>query len=236
MGAILYAGLIPFIPSLAWLSFVLKSDIHPERMRDISLVFIIGILSAVPILFFAFLGEHIIEIFGVSFSPLLQSFFLGAVNEEIVKIALLYLFAMTSQFWDEPIDIFIYAATLALGFAGIENVAMAVQYLDTIGTEVTFEYTLILRSITAVLVHIISTFIFAYGLSLYKQSHNTWILGAGVLSSIGFHGAYNYSLQVDSTYDNAFLMFYTLVFIPTFFVMISQVRRLQALSRERSAL
>lgn len=236
MGAILYVGLIPFIPSFTWLSFVLKSDVHPERMRDISLVFIIGILSAVPILFLAFLGEHIIEVFGLSISPVMHSFIFGAVNEELTKIVLLYLFAMTSQFWDEPIDIFIYAATLALGFAGIENVAMAVQYLDTIGTEVTFEYTLILRSITAVLVHIISTFIFAYGLSLYKQSHKFWMLGVGIVSSVGFHGAYNYSLQVDNIYDNAFLIFYTVVFIPTFFVMISQVRRLQALSRQGSDL
>lgn len=223
---ILYSGTIAFAPSLAWLIFVLKKDIHPERVRDISFVFIIGILSAIPILMAGFLIQSSVLSSGIEVNSLWVSFFTGAVNEELMKVLLLYFFAMTAQFWDEPIDIFIYAATIALGFAGIENFVVALTRLDSVGGGL--EQLLLIRSITAVLVHIMSTFFFGYALALYRDNRNILILLTGALASIGFHGLYNYAVQISDGGFEVFQLFYLVVFLPCFVYMMYLVRELQS--------
>lgn len=223
---ILYSLTIAFVPSLAWLVFVLKKDIHPERVRDICFVFIIGILSAIPILMVGFFVQSTVATSGIDISPLWVSFVTGAVNEELMKVVLLYFFAMTAQFWDEPIDIFIYAATIALGFAGIENFVVALTRLESIGGGL--EQLLLIRSITAVLVHIMSTFFFGYALAVYRDNRNILILLTGALASIGFHGLYNYAVQISGGGFEIFQLFYLVVFLPCFVYMMYLVRELQS--------
>lgn len=225
----LYSLTIAFAPSFAWLVFVLKKDIHPERVRDISFVFIIGILSAIPILMVGFLIQSTIVELNLDIAPVFASFLTGAVNEELMKVLLLYFFAMTAQFWDEPIDIFIYAATIALGFAGIENFVVALSRLDSIGNGL--ESLLLIRSITAVLVHIMSTFFFGYALAVYRNKKNIGVLIVGALASIGFHGLYNYSLQISQGNFEIFQLFYLVVFVPCFLYMLYLVKELQSESQ-----
>ncbi len=222
---IVYSLFIAFAPSLAWLYFVLKKDIHPERIRDISFVFIIGILSAIPILMIGYFIQSALVSSGQEFNPVLLSFLTGAVNEEVMKVLLLYFFAMTAQFWDEPIDIFIYAATIALGFAGIENFVLVLARFDSMGNGL--EQLLLVRSITAVLVHIMSTFFFGYALAIYRNNRNVFILLTGALASIGFHGLYNYSIQMSEGNLEMFQVFYLVVFIPSFLYMLHLVKELQ---------
>jgi RsiW-degrading membrane proteinase PrsW (M82 family) len=226
---IIYAIVISFAPSMAWLVFVLKKDIHPERVRDISLVFVIGILSAVPVLLVGFQLQGIFEYLGLTSNNWQTVLMTGAITEEIIKALLLYFFAITAQFWDEPIDVFIYAATIGLGFAAIENFAVVVTRFESLGEGV--ELLIALRAFTAVLVHMISSFFFAYAIAAYKDSRNILVLFTGAIASIGFHGLYNYAVSLIGVDTQVFQLFYLMVFIPMFIYMLRIVKTLQKVSR-----
>jgi RsiW-degrading membrane proteinase PrsW (M82 family) len=168
-----------------------------------------------------------------------EGFLFGALSEEVIKGILLYFFAMTAQFWDEPIDTFIYAATLALGFAGIENMAFVTSQLDALGGGAGFavEGTIMLRSVTALVIHLISTFFFAYGLVLFKYQLRGLgryvVLFLGIIASIGFHGGYNQALYLSSDWNISFLpWFYGIVIIPSMGVVWWLILQLQKISRE----
>ena len=45
--------ILAYIPSFAWLGFVLSQDVHPEKSTDIAKAFILGSFLAVPIVIFA---------------------------------------------------------------------------------------------------------------------------------------------------------------------------------------
>ncbi len=230
MWMFLYITLISFIPSLAWMAVVLVEDVHQERHRDIFSVFLVGMLAAAPVLMVAQLGDVFLESLGVVLPAALDKFIFGALNEELIKVVLLYWFAMTAKFWDEPIDIFVYAGTLALGFAGIENFVLSLNRADFVGQGL--EQLLFMRSISAVLVHIVSTFFFAYALKIYQERRQESVLVFGALISIGFHGLYNYSLSIPSLADiEVFEYFYILVLVPTVIYMMSVVRKLRRQSQ-----
>ncbi|NBP57040.1 PrsW family intramembrane metalloprotease [bacterium] len=181
--------ILAYIPSFAWLGFVLSQDVHPEKSTDIAKAFILGSFLAVPIVIFAVWGREILDILLITIPETLSKFIFGALAEEIIKGAFVYWFAISTSRWDEPIDTFIYAATLALGFAGIENLAYVLNdYEDNFDD---IQQLLVLRSFTSLLIHMISSFLFTYGLTLYLKYHNKmngiWLILAGII----FHGLWN---------------------------------------------
>ncbi len=104
------------LPSVFWLWFWLKEDdIHPEPRGLIILSFLVGMLAtalAYPIE--KFIAEHVN---GSDFTLLS----LWAVTEEALKFIGIYLIALRTKYFDEPIDAVIYFMTIALGFAALEN-------------------------------------------------------------------------------------------------------------------
>lgn len=228
-----YIFVISLMPSMIWLWFVLKKDIHPEKLKNIFDVFFLGMMVAIPVLLVSFIGNDILKVFNMELNPLLSTFFFGALNEEVVKFLVFYLFVFKAKFCDEPIDIFIYAGTLALGFAGIENIFVSLNNLNSIGGKL--ETILILRTITAVLVHLISTFLFAYAAYIYRDNKNKVYLIFGVSLSIGFHAVYNFILALSKLkiyYISSFFEYiYILIFFPMFIYMIYLVSKLQKASK-----
>lgn len=207
-GTLIYSVLISLIPSMAWWIFILSQDVHQEKKQDLAEIFMIGVLTAAPVLLVVYWIFGLLEVFGVYLPPLAMGFISGAVVEEIVKLYMLYQFAMKRKFFDEPIDILVYSATVALGFAAIENVFFALSPFAEVG----LERMILIRGITAVVVHIISTFFMGYYLYLYMETKRKRMLAYGLFAGIGFHGIYN--VVVSTSLPGLFTAFYALGFIP----------------------
>ena len=139
------------MPSFAWLVFFLKEDERPEPKKMIAKVFMAGALMTI---FVAVLQFSLQKIF-VSFSA---SFFVFAVIEEVFKFLAVYLVVRKSRFFDEPVDAMIYMITAALGFAMVENIAVALNasnIQEAIGA-------MTLRFVGATLLHVLTSGIVGY--------------------------------------------------------------------------
>jgi len=222
--------ILAYIPSFAWLGFVLSQDVHPEKSTDIAKAFILGSFLAVPIVIFAVWGREILDILLITIPETLSKFIFGALAEEIIKGAFVYWFAISTSRWDEPIDTFIYAATLALGFAGIENLAYVLNYYEDNFYDI--QQLLVLRSFTSLLIHMISSFLFTYGLTLYLKYHNKmngiWLILAGII----FHGLWNLVIELSNSIGGAIIVgFYFVICIPLFVGMVFTIKHLRLKSQ-----
>jgi RsiW-degrading membrane proteinase PrsW (M82 family) len=222
---------LAYIPSFAWLWFVLAQDVHPEQSTDIAKAFLLGSFIAVPIVLVAIWGREVLDILLIPTSDTLNKFIFGALSEEIFKGAFVYWFAISTKRWDEPIDTFVYAATLALGFAGIENLAYVLNYYkDNFGA---IQQLLVLRAFTALIIHIISSFLFTYGLVLYfkynDKMNGIWLALAGIL----FHGLWNLVIELSGIRGSGIIVgFYFIICIPLFIGMIFTIKHLRLKSKK----
>lgn len=222
--------ILAYIPSFAWLGFVLSQDVHPEKSTDIAKAFILGSFLAVPIVIFAVWGKEILDILLITIPETLSKFIFGALAEEIIKGAFVYWFAISTSRWDEPIDTFIYAATLALGFAGIENLAYVLNYYKDNFNDI--QQLLVLRAFTSLLIHIISSFLFTYGLVLYFKYNNKmngiWLALAGII----FHGLWNLVIELSNSTGGVIIVgFYFIICIPLFVGMVFTIKHLRLKSK-----
>jgi RsiW-degrading membrane proteinase PrsW (M82 family) len=224
--------ILSYIPSFAWLWFVLSQDVNPEKSTDIAKAFILGSFIAVPIVLFALWGREILDILLIPTSDTVNKFIFGALAEEIFKGLFVYWFAISTSRWDEPIDTFVYAATLALGFAGIENLAYVLNYYKD--DFMAMQQLLVLRAFTSIIIHIISSFLFTYGLVLYskysQKINGIWLILAG----IAFHGLWNLVIEISSFNGGGIVIvaFYFIICIPLFIGMIFTIKHLKFKSQK----
>lgn len=222
--------ILAYIPSFAWLGFVLSQDVHSEKSTDIAKTFILGNFIAVPVILFTIWGKELLDIFMLDLPNIISNFIFAAFIEEVLKGAFIYWFAISTSRWDEPVDTFIYAATLALGFAGIENFAYVMRVPEYDFN--TMQQLLTLRALSSVIIHIISSFLVTYGLVFYvkyKQRLNgIWLILGGIV----FHGLWNIAVDLSSaTSSLVILAFYLLICIPLFVGMIFTVKHLRLESK-----
>ncbi|MEX0597936.1 MAG: PrsW family glutamic-type intramembrane protease [Candidatus Paceibacterota bacterium] len=225
--------ILAYIPSFAWLGFVLSQDVHPEKSIDIAKAFILGTAIAVPVVLFAIWGRELLDVLLIITSDTVSKFIFGAVSEEIFKGVFVYWFAISTSRWNEPVDTFIYAATLALGFAGIENLAYILNYYkDDFNA---MQQLLVLRSFTSLMIHIISSFLFTYGLVLYFK-YNAKLNGILLaLAGILFHGLWNLVIELSSVQGGWLIIwFYFIICIPLFIGMIFTIKHLRLKSKKSS--
>lgn len=173
--------ILGLIPSFAWLIFFLKEDIHPEPKKMIAKVFMAGALMTILVAAIQFLLKKIF----ISFS---DSFFVFAVIEEIFKFLAVYLIIKKSRFFDEPIDAMIYMITAALGFAMVENVAVALSasnIQEAVGA-------ITLRFVGATLLHALASGIVGYYWAKSIIVHRSSFIVYGIIYASFLHMIFNY--------------------------------------------
>jgi RsiW-degrading membrane proteinase PrsW (M82 family) len=127
-NTVLLALLGGILPALAWLSFWLREDVHPEPKKLIFKSFLYG-MAAVPFaLVFQFIinfiliqGKNIEYVFFTNFPIAILAIVLWAGSEEYFKYKAAQNSALKTPENDEPVDPMIYMITAALGFAALEN-------------------------------------------------------------------------------------------------------------------
>ena len=173
-----------------WFWLVRRKDrFAPEPFWFLCKIMLLGgVISIIPsgVLNSLVVDQHETAIF----TSLWQNCFVG-LNEELWKLlATIYLIKNHHHF-DEPVDGLIYAATVALGFAAIENI----EYISRHGLGV-----LALRHFTSVPGHLAFAMLWGYGLTLakFKYPNRNWlsvIWPFYFLAAIS-HGLYNFSLHL----------------------------------------
>jgi len=178
--------LVSFAPVLFIFSYVYFRDKYEKEPISLLLRgFIAGILLIIPILFIeSFLGK-----LSGNFLPVLKAawngFIVASATEELFKFsAVLFLFWRNRNF-NEKFDGIVYAVSVSLGFAAVENFIYV--YQGTLGTG-------IYRAFTAIPAHALFGIIMGYylGMARFNIRRRKEFLLKAIIVPWMFHGLYDF--------------------------------------------
>lgn len=182
-----YLLILGFAPALFWLwYFYLKDRYAPEPRAWILRIFLLGMLSTIPIA----LVEGLI---GIVFpSDVFLVVVVAPVVEEIGKFLVVYWFVFRRPVFDEPVDGIVYAVTAALGFAALENfVYLFAAYSETLSLPLELS---LLRAVLSVPGHALMSSMWGYALGQSLVTPHplaTRLIYHGLLLAILLHAAFN---------------------------------------------
>lgn len=189
-------------PVILLLIFVYNKDKTKEPLKLLLLLFFLGMISCIPVLFaseffrvvFPFMNKRLAEYNFLE--TMLYAFVEVALLEEICKWIMLYAKGYNNQEFDEVYDIIVYAVFVSLGFAFVENLA----YVFLKGSL----RTALLRAISSVPGHACDAIFMGYFLSLAKQAsykNNKELEKKYIILSIFvpalLHGIYDFCLMAN---------------------------------------
>ncbi|MCX6764248.1 MAG: PrsW family intramembrane metalloprotease [Candidatus Nealsonbacteria bacterium] len=205
------------LPSIVWLLFFLREDVHPESNRMILKVFGYGVLSAflAALLEINFqLGLNIISL-PFFLSSILQIFLGISLIEELMKYLVVKKAAISDPEFDEPLDAMLYMIIAGLGFAAIENIL----YLLPFGQPFRIMDTMVLslfRFLGATFLHALcsGTIGFFLALSFRSKKPKKRLILFGIFLATFLHGLYNFSIiKFIETLNNFLLLIPALILI-----------------------
>lgn len=183
-----YLLVLGFAPALFWLwYFYIKDRYAPEPRAWILRIFLLGMLSTIPIA----LVEGLL---GALFpSDFVLAVIVAPVVEEIGKFLVVYWFVFRRPVFDEPIDGIVYAVTAALGFAALENfVYLFAAYSETLALPLELS---LLRALLSVPGHALMSSMWGYALGQSLVTPHllaTRLIYHGLLLAIILHAAFNF--------------------------------------------
>jgi RsiW-degrading membrane proteinase PrsW (M82 family) len=210
----IYAIFIIFglLPSLIWLLFYLRKDVHPESNAMVLKIFFYGMIAAII--------AALVEI-GVSISLaflaapmtktliyfLFSEFIVIALVEECSKFLIIKQKVISHSEFDEPVDAMIYMIIIALGFAAFENTLVlfssfyfskgiiAVGIGNIIADTVFISS---LRFLGATFLHVLASGIVGYflALSFFNPKKRLTLIIKGLGLAALLHGLFNISIIV----------------------------------------
>jgi RsiW-degrading membrane proteinase PrsW (M82 family) len=190
------------LPSLAWLFYYLKKDLHPESKKMILKIFLWGSLATIPV----YLVQKILTTLlnSISLSPifisLIYGFLIIAFTEELFKYLIVKFKVLKSPECDEPVDIMIYMIVSALGFAAVENIfyiissAINLPLNDAVFASVIISLS---RFLGATFLHTLCSALVGYFLilSIIKTKNSLKYIILGILIASLLHGLFNLSIM-----------------------------------------
>lgn len=168
---------------------------QPEPIGQLFKAIVFGVLSAAV----AVIAASFLELFEGGFASsafthaVYTALFCAAIPEEAAKMLMLWLLIRNNKHFDEHLDGIIYAAFIALGFAGIENIGYVLTSEDFIGTSFS-------RAIFAVPGHYAFGVAMGYFISLAffskdKEEKRKWYICAYVVP-VALHFIYDALIMV----------------------------------------
>jgi RsiW-degrading membrane proteinase PrsW (M82 family) len=183
--------------ALVWF-FYARNAYTPERKLLVTMLFLVGGLSALGALALNHSLEKYTQLWSGApeLSHRLLFWVLGVgLNEEFAKMAPLLLLLYPRRDFRTPYQGLLGAATVALGFAAVENLF----YLERYGT-----VTLLTRSVLTVPAHAFFSIpmgvMMAYARNARRErTRYLWLLG-GLGVSVAFHGLYDVWLSIGAAW------------------------------------
>lgn len=189
-------------PSLIWLFYYLRKDLHPEPKRMILRIFLWGALITLPVFFVQIGLSYLLAIANISplFYSILYWFLIISLSEEIFKYLIVKIKITNSPSLDEPLDIMLYMVIAALGFAALENVLYLfapikdMSFNDLIGRTFTISF---IRFIGATFLHTLCSAIVGYAMamSFCEEKKKYLYLTLGIIVAMVLHGLYDFSIM-----------------------------------------
>lgn len=205
----LYAFLSGLLPSLLWLWFWLREDLHPEPKKMLLKTFFAGaaVIPAVFLIEYGFFKLFLnLNLTTASNYSLGLIFALAATEEYFKYFAAKQAALNNKKIFDEPIDALIYLITAAMGFAALENTIYIFQGFVEKGM-----LPAILsgnfRFLGATLIHAISSAAIGVGIafSFFHKENAQRNLAVGFLTAVLLHSFFNYFII--NSGDNIFKVF-----------------------------
>lgn len=205
------------MPSIAWLIFYLKRDVHPEPKREILLVFLFGAASTIPAII---LELSLFEFFKfLNLPPFLNAILVNVIGvafiEEFVKYAAVWIQEQkineNSQL-DEPVDFMIYMIVSALGFAAVENLIFLLPIVKLHLAVITSLF----RALSAILLHTLCSGTIGYflALSFRYRSRRKWLVAKGFIIASSLHGLYNlFIIKSGESEQNVVFLYFPLLIL-----------------------
>jgi len=207
--------ILAVLPSLIWLFFYLKEDLHPEPRLWLFIMFVMGIALAPFVIFIEMaLGNALNFLSTIPLESGILMFVIAPIVEEAAKYGAVHLSLNKNPVLDEPEDCMIYVIVAALGFAAIENVFAIFSFIS-IGApgylSDAFNF-MSMRFISAVALHGLASAIMGYYFArFYFVKRNPLLIVWGLFLASLLHGVYNYLLFKDGQYMSLILTAGTLL-------------------------
>lgn len=191
------------LPSLVWLFYYLRKDVHPEPGKTILKIFLWGVIITIPV-FFVQLGlTFLLSKFTLSslVYNLIYWFLIISMSEELFKYFVIKSKIMDSPDLDEPVDIMIYMVVAALGFAALENILYLFSPIGNLSFNDLINRTLLLsfvRFAGATFLHTLCSGVIGYALaiSLCDQIRRRTEVFLGLFFAVTLHGLYDFSIMM----------------------------------------
>ena len=202
------------LPALILIYYIYRRDTAKEPVPQLIAGFGFGVLSALVAIFFdgVIMGTGL-PITGTPTTVIdaLSTAFIGAgIPEELAKLLMLWLLLRNNRHFDQYFDGVVYAVSIGMGFAAIENVGYIFNFADQ------WQSVALMRGITAVPAHFAFAVIMGFFFSLvhiggrHAQRDRMMVLVAPVLA----HGAYDGILMAGDTLPDGILStVFSLLFI-----------------------
>ena len=195
------------LPSLVWLSYYLREDVHPEPKRMIIKIFLWGALMTIPVFFVQIGFTNLLDRANINSAArdLIYWFLIIAFSEEFFKYLVIRLKVINSPHLDEPLDIMLYMVVAALGFAAVENVLYLFAPAGPMSLSQLIDRTLIvdfMRFIGATFLHTLCSAVVGYSLaiSFCNVKYKKITVIAGISVAILLHGLYDFSIMTSNEY------------------------------------
>jgi len=199
MHTLLLAALA-IAPGTGFILYLYQKDRYdPEPLHLLFRCFIMGALSTFPVGALEVLASNLGFRNWYSTADIaLYAFGIIALLEEGFKYLILRWYAFPLKSFNEPFDGIIYSIMISMGFATTENLVYVLG-ADTTASGI---HVALIRSFTAVPAH--ATFAvlmgFFMGMARFSTQRSSWLFQIlGLLTAIGFHGAYDFFLFAQFT-------------------------------------
>lgn len=176
---------VALVPALAWLAWFLRKDRYEPEPRGLVLrAFVYG-MAIVPA---ALVLERQLDALLAPFARAsalprwAHLALLVAPLEELLKFAVVRLRFYPDPEFNEPVDGIVYATTVAIGFATLENAL----YMRWAGAG-----TLVYRSLAATMLHLGCSGLVGYALGRRKFSTHRPIVGRAVAGAVLLHAGFD---------------------------------------------
>jgi len=177
-GAAIIASIVAFLPAMFYLLPLIWLDRYdPEPIWLLALAFAWGALVSVIVSYFinTEIAKAAISSFGPETGMAISAIFSAPIFEEGSKgLGLILLLVFFRRHFDDILDGIVFAGTIALGFATVENVLYYGSGLLKGGSELLIAL-FVLRGVLSPFAHVTFTSMTGIGCGISRESHNPFI-------------------------------------------------------------
>ncbi len=211
---------IALVPSFFWLWYYRRKDReNPEPLKLIAIVFLWGMLATIPAIAIEIAVDYFFPYSDSTnfFVIVISTLFLIAPVEETLKLLVVKEQIYKNPAFNEPLDGIIYCITASLGFAAFENILVIFNE----GSE-----TILIRFVTATLLHALTGGIMGYylGLAKFHKKNETSLIMKGLFVAIIIHAAYNIIAAINTPITLILLIVFLIII---FFVLSRSIKDLK---------